>query len=253
MAADTTIRDAQRARVRDRLNAYLTGTPLAGLGAAFVSAGQRHGVDPFFLASIAKAETDLGRTGNAGAIHNPFGMGPGIRYPSWREAIDAAAANLAGSLYAGAGLTTTEEIAGRWAPGGAANDPHGLNANWVGNVKAAYRALTGSDPGDVVGTDRSGQLPVFPGDPQGGFFPGTGIGEAIEGGAEAIAGAGGAVFDAATAVPRFLARLADPDLWLRVGFAVGGLLATGVGLVTLLKALGQDAIADALPVPKLGG
>lgn len=38
-----------------------------------------------------------------------------------------------------------EILGARWAPIGVANDPHGLNANWIKNVKAAYVDLTNID------------------------------------------------------------------------------------------------------------
>ena len=38
------------------------------------------------------------------------------------------------------------ELADKWAPQGAANDPHALNANWYGNVERVYLQLSGVDP-----------------------------------------------------------------------------------------------------------
>lgn len=61
-------------------------------------------------------------------------------------------------------------------------------------------------------------------------------------------GAASAVADAATAVPRFLGLLADRDLWIRVGFGAGGLVALVVGLLILARAAGAE-----LALPGRGG
>jgi cell wall-associated NlpC family hydrolase len=78
-------------------------------------------------------------------------MGPGIVYPSWAAGIRAAAQNLGGNLYKGSGLVTIVAIRNRWAPAGAANDPSGLNSNWVRNV-STYLAELGGDPSAPVFT-----------------------------------------------------------------------------------------------------
>lgn len=135
------------------VNARLAGTPLAGQGAAFVAASKKHNVDWKLLIAIAAAESELGRTGGAGALHNPFGLGPGRSYSSWGQAIDTAAATI--ESYRGRGLTTVPEIGSRWAPVGAGNDPRNLNSNWVRNVTAKLRGL-GGDPSDVTRDPRPG-------------------------------------------------------------------------------------------------
>lgn len=129
------------------IDGYLAskGSPLTGLGATFVSESRAVGLDPRFLVAISGAETSFGTYGPSQTIHNPFGMGPGIGYPSWADAIRAAATNLAGSLYAGDGRVTIGAIQQRWAPAGASNDPTGLNSNWATNV-GTYYAQLGGDP-----------------------------------------------------------------------------------------------------------
>lgn len=134
-------------RLAPALDAYLRkhNSPLAGLGSQFVQFGQQYGVDPRLLVSIAGAETSLGTYGPSQKIHNPFGMGPGISYGNYGQAIAAAAKNL-GQNYLGKGLKTIPQIQGKWAPSGADNDPTGLNNNWVKNVSQYYSEL-GGDPG----------------------------------------------------------------------------------------------------------
>lgn len=138
------------------IDAYLAqrGSPLAGLGATFAARAAAVGLDPRLLVAIAGSETAFGTHGPAQGIQNPFGLGPGIAYPSWADAIAAAARTLGGQLYRGVGLVTIAQISTRWAPVGAANDPTGLNVNWTANVSRFYAEL-GGDPAAPVFTDAS--------------------------------------------------------------------------------------------------
>lgn len=133
------------------IDAYLASkaSPLTGEGAAFVREARAVGLDPRLLVAISGAETAFGTYGPSQAIHNPFGMGPGIVYPSWSDAIAGAARNLGGDLYLGDGRVTIPAIHERWAPVGAANDPGGLNGGWAGNV-GHYLAEQGGDPAAPV-------------------------------------------------------------------------------------------------------
>jgi cell wall-associated NlpC family hydrolase len=125
-------------------------SPLTGLGAVFVADGEAAGVDPRFLVAISGGETSFGTYGPAQAIHNPFGMGPNIHFASWSAAIQAAATNLGGPLYRGAGLMTIPQIQARWAPLGAGNDPNGLNGNWQTAIGQFYSQLGGDPSGSVM-------------------------------------------------------------------------------------------------------
>jgi hypothetical protein len=142
---------------RNRIALYGAGkqtsspVALAGLGAVFVREGAAAGIDPRFLVAIAGAETAFATYGPSQAIRNPFGMGPGIAYPSYEAAISAAAKNLAGPLYVGDGRVTIPAIQERWAPNGAANDPTGLNSNWTRNVSRYYAELGGGPKGTING------------------------------------------------------------------------------------------------------
>jgi cell wall-associated NlpC family hydrolase len=155
------------ADLASRLDAYLgsKGSPFTGLGAVFVYQSTAVGLDPRLLVAISGAETSFGTYGPSQRIHNPFGMGPGIVYPSWEASIAGAARNLGGSLYKGAGLVTIAQIQRRWAPLGAGNDPTNLNSHWYRNVSRYYTEL-GGDPNGTVFTDRAASqlaIPVAPG------------------------------------------------------------------------------------------
>jgi Peptidase family M23 len=125
------------------------GAPLVGLGATFVSEAEAVDLDPRALVAIAAHESGLGTLGSGADRHNPFGLGPGMRFPSWERSIAFAAETLR-SGYLDQGLTTLPEIAAKWAPAGAANDPTGLNSNWVRGVGAAYAELGGDPAGPVT-------------------------------------------------------------------------------------------------------
>ena len=111
------------------------------------------------LVAIAGAETAFGTYGPSQGIHNPFGLGPGMNFATWAEAIRYAASNLAGPLYLGRGHTTIPSIAGVWAPVGAANDPGNLNNHWTQNV-GMYYAAQGGDPNAPVFTGAPAPAPV---------------------------------------------------------------------------------------------
>ncbi len=125
-------------------------SPLIGLGPALVAGAAGSGLDPRLLAAIAMQETRLGTLGGGPAVHNPFGLGPGLAFASWQSAIALAVQTL--EVMHDAGADTIAEIAVHWAPIGAANDPTNLNANWVGGVAAAYAQLGGDPSASVFGS-----------------------------------------------------------------------------------------------------
>ena len=128
------------------IDAMLTraSSPLAGEGATFVRASLGAGIDPRALVAIAAHETMLETYGPSQAIHNAFGLGPGIAFADEGDAIERAASTLAES-YLPEGRTTLTTIGSKWAPIGVANDPAGLNRNWTNGVGTYYAAL-GGDP-----------------------------------------------------------------------------------------------------------
>jgi hypothetical protein len=158
------------------------GSPLVGLGAVFVREGERNGVDPRALVAIALHESVLGTAGSGAGIHNAFGWGPGIPFPSWEANIATVARGLA-TGYVAKGRDTLAEIAPIWAPIGAANDPLGLNTNWLRAVGGSYEDLGGDPSGSIALT-----ASMIPGDLQGALCPHRGWG-GTQGPIEALAAA----------------------------------------------------------------
>lgn len=116
------------------------GSPLVGYGHVFVEAGRKYGVDPRLVVSIMGAESSFGKT--LYGKFNPFGWGPGQNFGSFSEAIDTITKGLK-TGYIDQGLTRIDQIASKWAPVGASNDPSGLNRNWTKNVSQFYREQGG--------------------------------------------------------------------------------------------------------------
>jgi hypothetical protein len=119
-------------------------SPMAGQGDAIVEGARQVGLDPRAIVAIAAHETLLETYGPARVIHNPFGLGPGMRFSTEREAI-LTAARVLGEGYLAQGLVRIPDIGRKWAPVGAVNDPTDLNSAWPTGVAAYYAAL-GGDP-----------------------------------------------------------------------------------------------------------
>jgi len=138
-------------------------SPLQGYGAVFVREGLANGIDPRALAAIARAESSLGSDPGARSINNAFGWGPHRPFASWEENIATVAAGLKKG-YIDEGLATLAQIQAKYAPLGAANDPGGLNSNWLTNTTLLYGELGGNPAGSVavapsvVGTAPSGTV-----------------------------------------------------------------------------------------------
>lgn len=114
------------------------------LAESFVAAGQTHGIDPLFLASISKLETGnwsssaFNNKNNAMGISNSSG-------PTFQESHHSSIMTMAGSL-AGApgtsgyynGASTVGQVGAIYAPSGAVNDFNGTNSEWGINVANNY-------------------------------------------------------------------------------------------------------------------
>ena len=94
--------------------------------------------------AISGHETILETYGPAQTIHNPFGLGPGWIFATEADAIRQAARSLKDG-YLDEGRIVIDQIAPKWAPLGAINDPSGLNRSWTAGVSRYYAAL-GGDP-----------------------------------------------------------------------------------------------------------
>ena len=84
--------DARVARVNTvaKINYYLSGSPLAGLGECMVANSERTGgvVNPYMCVAVSEAESSVGRSSRARNLRDPFGMtGYGGSFPSWEAAI----------------------------------------------------------------------------------------------------------------------------------------------------------------------
>lgn len=225
------------------IDAKLAGSPMAGMGMAFAEAGWRYGVDPWFLATSAKWESDFGRRGfakngrpsgcpSAGVMpYNPFGYlvtgerCSGAIFTSWQQGINAAAANLAGPLYRGAGLRTIGQVYGRWST---AKDEEA-----VASLYGSLSGRGGSVSTVVVGTGNN-QL-LGRGSPSGILDP---VGEGIK-------DAAGAVTDPLGGLISLVAKLFDPSLWLRVLAVLGG----GAILILALVVIFRQSVSSAI-IPK---
>lgn len=135
------------------LDAYLfsKSSPMAGNGAFVVLSAQRWGIDPRLIIAIAGAESNFGAV--TCADFNAWGWScpnSPVQFTSWGDGIETIASGLR-RYYIDEGRTTVAMIQQKWAPSGAANDPTGLNNNWVANVTRFMGELGGSPDSLVVG------------------------------------------------------------------------------------------------------
>jgi len=119
-------------------------SPLLGASLLFVKWGNYFMVGPRLVAAIAGQETEYGTTGNAAAIHNAFGWGPGIEMRTWEHGIYRVARGLR-AYYLNTDRNTIVEIGELYAP--TASDTSGLNRHWIDGVTSIYRAMGGSGYG----------------------------------------------------------------------------------------------------------
>lgn len=120
------------------------GSPMAGAGASFVSAGRATGIDPRYLVALSGAESSFGLY--LFRPFNPFGWGYAT-FRSWDEAIRTVAAGLQ-TGYLSEGRTSVFTIASKYAPVGADNDPNNTNGEEPRNV-ATYLGRLGGNPDDI--------------------------------------------------------------------------------------------------------
>ena len=92
-----------------RIDAYLAGSPLEGMGNAFATAAWKYGVDPRWSPAISNTESSKGL--HCFLPHNAWGWGSNS-WNSWEEAIDAHVAGLA----RGYGYTISVANAKKYCP-----------------------------------------------------------------------------------------------------------------------------------------
>lgn len=81
-----------------RIDAYLSGSPMAGTGKAYAAAAWDNGVDPRWAPAISFVESSKGAV--CYRSHNAWGYG-GYSFGSWEEGINRVTAALGGSMYGG--------------------------------------------------------------------------------------------------------------------------------------------------------
>ena len=122
---------------------------MAGAGVFFVASGERWGIDPRFVAAIAGAESNFGAI--TCAPFNAWGWAcpnSPVTFTSWADGIETITRGLRKG-YADEGRTSVVLVQQKYAPSGAANDPTGLNNNWVNNVSRFLLEL-GGNPGQIA-------------------------------------------------------------------------------------------------------
>jgi hypothetical protein len=132
----------------ERIESYLKGSPLSGLGAVFINKGKQYNVDPRFIIAIASAESSLGR--NLCGSYNAWGEmksggGGCIDFSSWENAIDYVSGHV-GDYYLPKGQNNIPSFV--ITPAGTCTSHCWCASgcqNWIPNVNAAYQAM-GGDP-----------------------------------------------------------------------------------------------------------
>ena len=93
----------------ERIDAYLSGSPLAGQGVTFAAAAWENGVDPRWSPAISNTESSKGA--NCFLPYNAWGWGASS-FSSWEDAINAHVAGLA----SGYGYTISVWAAQKYCP-----------------------------------------------------------------------------------------------------------------------------------------
>ena len=93
-----------------RIDAYLSGWPLAGQGKTFAKAAWDYGIDPRFSPAISCVESSRGSA--CFLPHNAWGWGS-VSWDTWEEAIN----DHVRGLKRGYGYTVTPEGAAKYCPG----------------------------------------------------------------------------------------------------------------------------------------
>lgn len=102
-----------------RIDAYLSGSPMAGTGEYYAAAAWDNGVDPRWAPAISYVESSKGAV--CFRSHNAWGYGS-YSFGSWEEGINRVVSALGGSLYGG---YLTREAAATYCP---SNPGHWYNS-----------------------------------------------------------------------------------------------------------------------------
>lgn len=142
-------------QVGGSINESALPAPLRKYASSFVEQGAKYGVDPALLAAISMHETANGKSSAFRNKNNAMGVsnasGP-IQMRSVEASIEKIANLLGKGINQGKGpyanAKSIEDIAKRYAPIGAGNDPRGLNKYWTNGVSSNYEKLSSAGQSD---------------------------------------------------------------------------------------------------------
>jgi hypothetical protein len=142
-------------QVGGSINESALPVPLRKYASSFEEQGSKYGVDPALLAAISMHETANGKSSAFRNKNNAMGVsnasGP-IQMASVEASIEKMAGLLGKGIHQGKGpyanAKSIEDIAKRYAPIGAGNDPRGLNKYWTNGVSSNYEKLSSAGQSD---------------------------------------------------------------------------------------------------------
>ncbi|EDA0477009.1 cell wall hydrolase [Listeria monocytogenes] len=137
--------------------AFLKAGVLKDKGNAYIKYAKQYQIDPVLLAAISFHETGWGSSNMVRTKNNVGGMmsaSRGMVFASLDEGIERMANTVHNRIFKD-GKNTIEALGSVYAPLGAANDPTGLNQNWIPTIKQYILELgggfaTGSGGGSAV-------------------------------------------------------------------------------------------------------
>lgn len=138
---------ADQSTAKTCLNMYIKSvaptSPLNDKAENFIASGKAGNVNPALLVAIGQQESALGTAGITGITnYNYYGYESGKKnFGSWENAISYQGPYMQ-RVYLSQGLNTIPQIATKYAPVGASNDPSNLNSNWVKGVSGAFDRIT---------------------------------------------------------------------------------------------------------------
>jgi len=119
------------------------GTSLESQYDAVTNAAKQHGVNPALLSSVMAQETGRGRNVSknnpAGLMDPATGMKKKIQFDTLERGIYSSARNIAKNLK---DTSTLGQVADKYSPLGARNDPGNRNKDWPGGVQSFYKDLS---------------------------------------------------------------------------------------------------------------
>lgn len=137
---------------RSAYERMFAGTPLAGKYDQVIAAAKANGISPSLLAGVMAHESGRGKFlsgNNPGGIMDPAtGWSRKMQFGDLDSGIGKTASTIAKNFQRSGG--DLGRMAGIYAPNGAANDPRGLNTNWLSGVQGYMGQLAGAG-GDSSG------------------------------------------------------------------------------------------------------